>query len=119
MQLERDLDDDLHLGEQEGLQTLVTSTIVNRSVLVKILRRLLFLLEEEFTHLAEARAFEEKFLEIIEMLNQERISRNEFFEEDKVVQALLKKIFEKLLRNMNSIKADAFEIEVENPDRVD
>jgi hypothetical protein len=75
---------------------------------------MIFLLDEEFSHISHARKFEEKFLEIIEMLNEKKINQNEFFEEDSLVKGLLKVILEKLLRNMNSIKAKAYEIEIQH-----
>jgi len=116
VQMERDFDEEVVDGREEVVPQLVTSTIVNRNILVKILRRLVFLLDEEFTHLSEARNYEMKFLEIMEMLQAKQINQNEFFEEDKVVQELLKQILLKLLRNMNAIKAEAYEAKLQNND---
>jgi hypothetical protein len=112
VQMERDFDEEAVDAREEGVTHLVTSTVVNRNILVKILRRLVFLLDEEFTHLTDARNYELKFLEIMEMLHAKQINQNEFFEEDKVVQDLLKQILQKLLRNMNAIKAEAYELNV-------
>lgn len=112
VQMERDFDEEAIDGREEGVTNLVTSTVVNRNILVKIFRRLVYLLDEEFTHLSEARGYELKFLEIMEMLQAKQINQNEFFEEDKIIQDLLKQILQKLLRNMNTIKAEAYEMSV-------
>lgn len=78
---------------------MLTSTIVHRNVLVKMLRKLELLLDEEFAASGSKKKMNEKFMLLIKALTQKNISEAEFFEEDEIVKRLCKSIFKKLVRN--------------------
>lgn len=120
LQMDKDLGNAAFIEEKEIVPQLLASTIVQRSLLVKILRRLAYFLDEELDHHDNALEYEEKFLEIIQVLKDKNISQNEFFEEDQLVRDLLKSIFKKILRNINSMKPEDFDVDVIfNKKRVD
>ena len=120
LQMDKDLGNAAFIEEKEIVPQLLASTIVQRSLLVKILRRLAYFLDEELDHHDNALEYEEKFLEIIQVLKDKNICQNEFFEEDQLVKDLLKSIFKKILRNINSMKPGDFDVDVIfNKKRVD
>ncbi len=109
--MERDLGPDVQIEEREVVPELLASTVVGRSLLVKILRRLAYFLDEELGQPERALDFEEKFLEIIQVMKKKNVNQNEFFEEDETVQDLLKTIFRKILRNISKIKPEDLDMD--------
>lgn len=109
--MERDIGPETGLDEREVVPELLASTVVGRSLLVKILRRLVYFLDQELETVDRALEFEEKFLEIIQVMKKKNVNQNEFFEEDSTVQDLLKVIFRKILRNITSVKPDALDLD--------
>ena len=86
------------------------STIVHRNVLVKILRKLELILEEEFVDGFKDKEHEKKFLMIIKALNERKINEVEFFEEDEIVKKLVKRLFTKLIRNFSGDNNNKVEV---------
>lgn len=111
LQMEKDIGPETGLDEREVVPELLASTVVGRSLLVKILRRLVYFLDQELETVDRALEFEEKFLEIIQVMKKKNVNQNEFFEEDSTVQDLLKVIFKKILRNITSVKPDALDLD--------
>lgn len=109
--MEKDIGNEVPMDEKQVVPELMTSTIVNRSLLVKILRRLSYFLDQEVEHSEMALEYEEKFLEIIQILKAKQISNNEFFEEDQIVQDLLKLILKKILRNISVVTPVVFDVD--------
>lgn len=97
--MQTDLTDDINLEDKDAIPTMLTSTIVHKNVLVKILRKLELILDEEFAAVGPKNEYDERFMVIIKALTQKKISEAEFFEEDEIVRRLCKKIFGKLVRN--------------------
>ena len=101
MQLQTDLTDEINLEDRDVIPTMLTSTIVHKNILVKILRNLELILDEEFNSTGSRKEYDERFMVIIKALTQKKISEAEFFEEDEIVRRLCKKIFGKLVRNFS------------------
>lgn len=102
LQMDTDLTEDVDFSENDVVPNLMQSTIVQKRVLVKVLRKLEALLDQEYCASWKREEFEEQFLRIIKALNEKRINKNEFFEEDFLVKSICKKIFEKLVRNFTA-----------------
>ncbi len=100
--MDTDLAEDINLEENNAVPDLLQSTIVQKTVLIKILRKLESLLDEEFSDPKNNKKYEIEFLKIIKALNEKKINTNEFFEEDIIVRNICKKIFEKLIRNFST-----------------
>ena len=102
LQMDTDLTEEVDLNENDVVPNLLQSTIVQKRVLVKILRKLENLLDDEYSKPRRKEEFEFQFLKILKALNEKRINKNEFFEEDFLVKSICKKIFEKLVRNFTA-----------------
>ena len=106
LQLDKDLCLEPVMEEKDYLPDLLISTVVQKSMLTKVLGKLSVLLDEELNEHQRALEFEAKFLEIIQMLKNKNISQNEFFEDDAVVRDLLKNIFNKIMRNISKVNSE-------------
>lgn len=101
---EQDLEKEDNLLFQEKndmLPALMLSTVVHRNLLLKILRKLDLILDDEFARPSEAWKTDENFLNLIRMINEKKVSKNEFFVKDAAVQDVVQSIFRKLLRNFS------------------
>ncbi len=97
--MDNNLYNDMDYQDPQLVENLLNSTIVKKRVLIKILTKLEDLLDKQFTETKKAKKYEEEFLKILKILIEKQINKNEFFEEDVIVNSLCDKILEKLMRN--------------------
>jgi hypothetical protein len=67
------------------------------------------LLDDEYTDPVNADKYDLEFIKIIRTLSEKKVSSNEFFEEDLIVQSICKKILEKIVRNFVGLVEDEIE----------